>query len=178
MLAAALSAAFALAGAVSAHAQADAPALSAAARTQPTTDTIVAAALLPKRAPEFRAPFLLNSHAPMAPVTNVYGGPEVEQNVSAATNGAGQWVAVWHSSGTVRGTRGRDYELVPKEILWSRLFPLTDGPTNWEGMALGPTLGDGSRSLLLISDNDTLPSAIWALRLSIRPNPGPAASAP
>jgi hypothetical protein len=93
-----------------AHAQAEAPTLSAPARTQPAT--VVAAALLPKRAPEFRSPFLLNAHAPMAPVTNVYGGPEVEQNASAATNGAGQWVAVWHSSGTVRGTRGRDYDIM------------------------------------------------------------------
>ena len=94
------------------QAQPEPPALSAPARTQPTTDSVVAAALLPKRTPEFRAPFMLNAHAPMAPVTNVYGGPEVEQNASAATNGAGQWVAVWHSSGTVRGTRGRDYDIM------------------------------------------------------------------
>jgi hypothetical protein len=66
-------------------------------------------------------------------------------------------------------TRGEGYRPVQKDVLWDRLFPLVDGPTNWEGMALGPVLADGSRSLLLISDNDSLPSALWALRLSVRP---------
>jgi hypothetical protein len=64
---------------------------------------------------------------------------------------------------------GRDYRPVKKQLLWSRLFSLLNGPTNFEGMALGPALADGSRSLLLVSDNDVLPSTLWALRLSEAP---------
>lgn len=61
---------------------------------------------------------------------------------------------------------GTDYRPVEKQLLWSRLFSVLYGPSNFEGMALGPTLADGSRSLLLVSDNDVLPSTLWPLRLS------------
>jgi hypothetical protein len=64
---------------------------------------------------------------------------------------------------------GRDYRPVEKQLLWSKLFSLLNGPTNFEGMALGPALADGSRSLILVSDNDVLPSTLWALRLSEAP---------
>jgi hypothetical protein len=60
---------------------------------------------------------------------------------------------------------GRDYDPVRKTLLWSRYFSLFGGPNNFEGLALGPALADGSRSLLLIADNDVLPSTLLALRL-------------
>lgn len=60
----------------------------------------------------------------------------------------------------------RDYRPVRKRLLWSRVFSLAGGPNNFEGMALGPLLADGSRSVLLVADNDILPSNFWALRLT------------
>jgi hypothetical protein len=53
-------------------------------------------------------------------------------------------------------------------VLWQRAFSLLLGPNNFEGLALGPTLADGSRSVILVADNDILPSTFWALRLTTR----------
>ena len=60
---------------------------------------------------------------------------------------------------------GTAYMPVRKRLLWQRAFSLFTGVNNFEGIALGPTLDDGSRSVLLIADNDVLPSTLWALRL-------------
>jgi hypothetical protein len=62
----------------------------------------------------------------------------------------------------------RDYQPVRKRLLWSRVFGLAGGPNNFEGMALGPVLADGSRSVVLVADNDILPSNFWALKLTER----------
>lgn len=55
-------------------------------------------------------------------------------------------------------------EVVPvrKRLLWERT-----GKENFEGAAVGPELADGSRSLLLVSDDNrgALPQALYALRL-------------
>src|SRR6185436_18130697 len=78
------------------------PAVSAQpAASSPPTDTVVPAPRVTSAPPQFRPPFMLNSHSPSAPVSNIYGGPEVEQNSSVATDGAGHWVAVWHSTDTL-----------------------------------------------------------------------------
>jgi hypothetical protein len=79
-------------------------------------------------------------------------------DVSTGTNVMGQ-------TALERLTPGQDYRPVEKQLLWSRRFSLINGPMNFEGMALGPVLADGSRSLILVSDNDVLPSTLWALRL-------------
>ncbi len=57
---------------------------------------------------------------------------------------------------------GQTYTPVSKTLLWS-----TSVYTNFEGLGLGPTLADGSRSLLLISDDEggILPARIYALRI-------------
>jgi hypothetical protein len=60
-------------------------------------------------------------------------------------------------------------EPVRKTLLWSQYFSLFGGPNNFEGLALGPSLSDGSRSLILIADNDVLPSTLLALRVHVRP---------
>ena len=74
-------------------------------------------------------------------------------------------------------TPGEDYHAANKRLLWSQFFSLFGGPNNFEGLALGPTLADGSRSLLLVADNDVLPSNLFALRLTgiegRRPTPSP-----
>jgi hypothetical protein len=64
-------------------------------------------------------------------------------------------------------TPGRDYRPVGKTLLWRRDSGLFDGLQNFEGLALGPVLGDGRRSLLLVSDNDRLPSALLALTVDL-----------
>ncbi len=50
------------------------------------------------------------------------------------------------------GLVGRSYVAAKKVLLWRKDWGLTN--SNFEGMALGPTLADGSRSLILIADND------------------------
>lgn len=57
---------------------------------------------------------------------------------------------------------GASYTPVSKTLLWERTVLLT----NFEGMALGPTLNDGSQSLVLVSDNGSgLASALFALKV-------------
>jgi hypothetical protein len=62
-----------------------------------------------------------------------------------------------------------DADVVPasKQLLWQRTA-LRD---NFEGMAIGPPLADGSRSLLLVSDDGhNLSQALYPLRLrSVHP---------
>jgi hypothetical protein len=58
------------------------------------------------------------------------------------------------------------YTPVKKTLVWSHFFSLFGGPNNFEGLTLGPRLADGSRSLLLVADNDVLPSNLFALRIS------------
>ena len=50
------------------------------------------------------------------------------------------------------GLTGQSYVPAKKFLLWQQDWGLTN--SNFEGMALGPTLSDGSRSLILIADND------------------------
>ena len=64
------------------------------------------------------------------------------------------------------GLQGKNYQPVGKTLLVELKFSLS--PTsNFEGMALGPHLENGDRSLLLIADNGRgLRQALYALRLS------------
>jgi hypothetical protein len=50
------------------------------------------------------------------------------------------------------GLAGQRYVPAKKVLLWRQAWGLTN--SNFEGMSLGPTLADGSRSLILIADND------------------------
>lgn len=60
---------------------------------------------------------------------------------------------------------GADVVPVAKTLLWQRTSP-TD---NFEGMAVGPPLADGSRSLILVSDNGhNLTQALYPLRVHAR----------
>ena len=54
-----------------------------------------------------------------------------------------------------------------KSLLWQKRFGFADF-NNYEGMSLGPVLTDGSRSLLLISDDNTTPlmeQTLYALKI-------------
>lgn len=62
------------------------------------------------------------------------------------------------------GLHGKDFAPVRKRLLWQENFGLTN--SNFEGMALGPSLRDGDRSLILIADNNGgTGEALYALRL-------------
>lgn len=62
------------------------------------------------------------------------------------------------------GLQGKAFEPVRKRLLWEENFGLTN--SNFEGMALGPKLSGGDRSLLLVADNNGGTSqALYALRL-------------
>jgi hypothetical protein len=60
------------------------------------------------------------------------------------------------------------FTAVSKTLLWEGLFP----DDNFEGIALGPTLANGDRSLLLVSDDGAgLNTSVYALRLVGVPEP-------
>lgn len=65
------------------------------------------------------------------------------------------------------GLLGQMYRPVSKKRLFEKKFPvLENGNANFEGMTLGPTLNDGSRSLILVADNGSgHHHALYALRL-------------
>lgn len=52
------------------------------------------------------------------------------------------------------GLDGETYTPVSKTLLWSGSFDISLSYVNYEGLAVGPQLADGSYSLLLISDAD------------------------
>lgn len=63
-----------------------------------------------------------------------------------------------------RGLEGRAFRPVKKSLLADLVFPL--GNSNFEGIALGPRLANGERSLILIADNHSgTQQALYALRL-------------
>lgn len=64
------------------------------------------------------------------------------------------------------------FTTVSKTLLWEGLFP----DDNFEGIALGPTLANGDRSLILVSDDGSnLHQSLYALRLVGIPEPASAA---
>ena len=67
------------------------------------------------------------------------------------------------------GLIGETYTPVAKTLLWEQTFDLFSA-ANIEGMTLGPTLDDGSRSLLLVSDNQGAAST-FVYPLKIVPEP-------
>jgi hypothetical protein len=65
------------------------------------------------------------------------------------------------------GLAGKRYHAARKTLLWEEGWGLTN--SNFEGMALGPELADGSRLLLLIADNNGgSAQALFSLRLRKR----------
>lgn len=76
-------------------------------------------------------------------------------------------------SDLTEGLKGREFTPVRKTLLWQKSFGL-EAPNNFEGMALGPRLADGSWSLVLISDDEKgmLEQSLFALRLYLEREPG------
>ncbi len=81
-------------------------------------------------------------------------------------------------------TPGVDYTPLAKSLLWEKSFHLTSN-SNFEGITLGPSLSDGSTSVLLIADNASGPvlpifgqhwmaedQSLYALALTDTPAPG------
>lgn len=70
------------------------------------------------------------------------------------------------------GLKGRAFTAVRKTLLWQKRFGL-EAPNNFEGMALGPRLADGSWSLVLISDDEKgmLEQSLLALRIYVEREP-------
>jgi hypothetical protein len=65
------------------------------------------------------------------------------------------------------GLAGKRWTPAKKRLLWEEGWGLTD--SNFEGMALGPELQDGSRLLLLVADNNGgSAQALFTLRLVAR----------
>ncbi|MGE5179437.1 MAG: esterase-like activity of phytase family protein [Bacteroidota bacterium] len=65
------------------------------------------------------------------------------------------------------GLAGKRYVAAKKVLLWESEWGLTN--SNFEGMALGPALPDGSRLLVLVADNNGgSAQALFTLRLSAR----------
>ena len=69
---------------------------------------------------------------------------------------------------------GAAFDEVAKTLLWEGVFP----DHNFEGLALGPLLAGGDRSLLLVADDGSgLAPGLLALRLTGLPVPEPASGA-
>ncbi len=69
---------------------------------------------------------------------------------------------------SLAGLDGQSCTSVAKTLLWEKRFALGEF-NNYEGMSLGPTLKDGSVSLLLISDDNTnafMGQTLYALKAS------------
>ncbi len=68
------------------------------------------------------------------------------------------------------GLTGRAFVPVKKVLLWERNWGLTN--SNFEAMALGPSLRNGERLLLLVADNNEgLSQAFFTLRITGLPGP-------
>ncbi|HET9064156.1 MAG TPA: sialidase family protein [Candidatus Binatia bacterium] len=64
-------------------------------------------------APVFADGRVLGSHGLKDEVTsNIYGGPAVQRNADIASDGAGQWMAVWHSTEPVGDDIDGTYDIV------------------------------------------------------------------
>lgn len=65
------------------------------------------------------------------------------------------------------GLQGKRYTPVRKTLLWEESWGLTN--SNFEGIALGPELSDGSRAVILVADNNGGPAqSLFTLRLRRR----------
>lgn len=90
---------------------------------------------------------------------NARGMPTLENRLYLVDPSGATDIASFRS-----GLAGRSYVAAKKVLLWRKDWGLTN--SNFEGMALGPKLTDGSRSLILIADNDGGTSqALFTLRL-------------
>lgn len=69
---------------------------------------------------------------------------------------------------SMAGLLGQSYTPVSKSLLWEKRFAFGNF-NNYEGISLGPTLQDGSISLLLVSDDNTnafLEQSLYAMKVS------------
>ncbi len=95
--------------------------------------------------PIFQSALVLDSHPPSGRISNLYGGPAVEGNAEVATDGAGHWVAVWHSSDSLGDRIGRDWDILVSRSLdngatWSKQEPLNRNAAVDSGEDLSPVV--------------------------------------
>jgi Neuraminidase (sialidase) len=95
--------------------------------------------------PRFQSPLVLDTHPPMGRISNLYGGPGVEGNAELATDGAGHWVAVWHSSDSLGDRIGRDWDILISRshdngATWSKQEPLNRNAAVDGGEDLSPVV--------------------------------------
>jgi predicted neuraminidase len=104
--------------------------------------------------------FLLNVHAPSGPMNNINGGPEVESNASVASDGAGHWVAVWHSMDDSAQQRVRDYDILVSRSnddggTWSTPVALNGNAAGDTGSDIQPfVMTDRNGTWLVAWDSD------------------------
>jgi len=116
--------------------------------------------------PVFRPPLILNSHPPEGRISNLYGGPGIDGNAQVATDGAGHWVAVWHSSDTLGERIGKDWDvLVARSVdngkTWSAKATLNRNAATDEGSDLSPvvTTDEAGTWIAAWSSNDSFGGA-------------------
>ncbi len=101
--------------------------------------------------PAFDVPIVLDEHAPRGQISNLFGGPGIDRNARIASNGAGYWMVVWHSTDDLGGTVGGDWDIfaaVSRDdgVTWSPARALAANARTDTGDDLSPTIatdGDG-----------------------------------
>jgi Neuraminidase (sialidase) len=108
--------------------------------------------------PSFSEEAILDTHQPQGTITNILGTTGVDSNPSVAAGSDGLWLAVWHTSDSLGGTVGLDWD-----IFISRS---TDGGETWEEGALLNSNGADDRgddlSPALATDGDGNWIVSWA----------------
>ena len=111
--------------------------------------------------PVFSEPRVLGDHALKDEVTsNLFGGPSVQRNADITTDGAGSWIAVWHSTEPV----GEDVDGT-YDILFSRSH---DGGKTWTPGAVLSTDAPGTRRDDLSPTIRTDGKGLWLVAWSAR----------
>jgi len=126
--------------------------------------TAIATAAGKAAAPVFGEGHVLGSHTLKDEVTtNIYGGPSVQRNADIASDGAGEWIAVWHSTEPV----GEDVDGT-YDIVFSRS---NDGGKSWtEKAVISPDLPGDLRddvSPTIRTDGKGLWLVAWTSRGSL-----------
>ena len=107
--------------------------------------------------PVFSEPLVLGDHALKDDATtNLFGGPTVQRNADIANNGAGVWLAVWHSTEPVGDDVDGTYDIVYSRsrdggMTWSPDAVLSaDAPGNRRD-DLSPTIRTDGKGLWLVA---------------------------
>ncbi len=117
--------------------------------------------------PAFEVPVVLDEHAPRGRISNLFGGPGIDRNARIATDGAGRWIVVWHSTDDLGGTVGADWDIFAAVSTddggtWGDASPLAGNAGSDRGDDLSPAIATDGHGTWVVawSSDDTLGGAL------------------